>query len=150
MLSLLVLANVLGHAGLFMLVYRKLKKTRFYRDLVRLQEKARYLPSKPRDKRDLRRIRKYRPYLKALRGKVSKLLALNIALFMLIYLSILFSTTYLTIAVGRWFVETPVLVPLLTGVAREDTGVRMYVHAYVIMLLSMILVIYPLTRETKL
>lgn len=150
MLSLLVLANVLGHAGLYMLVYRKLKKTRFYRDLLRLQEKARHLPAQPRSKRDLRRIRKHRPYLKALRGKVTKLLALNVVLFMTIYLSILFSTTYISVFLGKWFVETPVLIPLLTGVVRENSAVRMYVHAYVVMLLSMVLVVYPLTRESKL
>ncbi|MEM0325677.1 MAG: hypothetical protein QW123_01130 [Desulfurococcaceae archaeon] len=146
MLALVTVVNVIGHLYIYLIVYRYFKKTRFYKSLVKLHEQVKRAPQRVKTKSDLRKARKYRPYLKAFRRRLTRLLIFNTIFFILVYISIVTSTTYITIVYGSYLVETPVMIPLLTGISPDG---KMYTHAFTIMLLALILTIYPITRETR-
>lgn len=146
MLALITVINVIGHLGIYLLIYRRLKRTQFYKNLVKLHEHVKRAPSQVKTKRDLRRARKYRPYLKAFRSRLTWLLLINTVFFMLVYTSIVISTNYISLVYGNYVVETPVLIPLLTRVSPDG---RLYTHVLTVMLITLILTIYPITRETR-
>jgi hypothetical protein len=146
LLASLIILIVVGHVYLYLLLYSFIKKSKFYASLLKLHEQARKIPSKVKTKGDLRRARKYMPYARAFRGKLTKLMLLNLALFTVVYISMLSSTMYVSRILGLEFVETPIIIPFFTKITPEG---KLYVHFLVIVLLALLLSVYPISRGTK-
>lgn len=145
MLTLIFTANVIVHVYLYIVLYRIFKKTGFYKKLVELHLQLQRVPAVVKDKRDLRKARKYRPYVKLLRSGLVKLLVINTVFFLAVYASILVTTTYLAQVFGVSVLEVPIVIPLLT----MSLDGKLYTHVYVVVLLALMLMLYPILREAK-
>ncbi|MGB9817021.1 MAG: hypothetical protein ACPLQS_05445 [Desulfurococcaceae archaeon] len=147
MISLIITINVIGFMLLYVLLFRLIKRTRYYRKLEEIYEQASKVPGKVSTKGDVRRLKKYKPYVKALKRKMSTLIFLNIAIFLAVYASMLFSTILIVNKYSVLLVESPVAIPFFSYYSLEDR--KMYIYVYTIVLLAFAMTTYPVTREMR-
>lgn len=131
---------------LYTVIFRLIKKTHYYKNLLALYEQARKVPQRVSTKGDYRRLKKYRPYLREFRRRMLKLTLVNIAVFMAIYTLMVITELIIISHHGLYLVETPILIPFFTY---EESG-KFYTPSTIIILLALALTIYPVTRELKL
>jgi hypothetical protein len=147
MISFIITINVIGFMLLYVLLFRLIKRARYYRKLEEIYEQASKVPSRVSTKGDVRRLKKYRPYVKALKRKISTLIFINMVIFLVVYASMLFSTIFIVDKYSVLLVESPVAIPFFSYYSLEDG--KMYVHVYVIMLLAFAMTTYPVMREMR-
>lgn len=148
MIGLIIAADVIGFSYLYILLSKLIKRSKLYRELMRMIDQVSRIPDKISSKADLRRARKYQPYAKALRRKTAVYLIFNLGGFILAYAMIVFTTTTLVHSLPSPWVESPIVVPVYGGYDAER-GVA-YIHAYMLVLIAFALVIYPISKEIKL
>ena len=147
MIALLVAINTIGFMFLYILAFRLIKRTNFYKELVELYEHVARVPSKVKSKGDVRRAKKYRPYLKTLRRKTLYLIALNFGLFAVVYTGMLLSMMFITSTFSVFYVESPVFIPFFSTYDAEHG--KVFMHVYVMLLIALAVVTYPISKEMR-
>ncbi|MEM1638623.1 MAG: hypothetical protein QXJ69_00900 [Desulfurococcaceae archaeon] len=147
MIAFLITINVIGFMLIYVLSFRLIKKTNFYRKLEEIYEQASRVPSRVSTKGDVRRLKKYRPYLRALRRKMTVLMLINIVVFLAVYTSMLLSTIAIVNKYTVLVVESPVAIPFFSYYSVENG--KVYVYVYTIMLLAFAVTLYPVTKELR-
>lgn len=150
MIATIISLNVIGFMFLYVLVFRTIKKTSYYRNLRELYIQARRAPARITSKSDIRRLRKARPYVKVFRKKITSLMLLNVAIFMTIYTAMIFSTMYLVLVYfdGVQVIPSPIMIPFFTIVDLQSG--RIYLNTYSVVFIAFITALYPVTREMRL